>query len=187
FSSRRRHTRFSRDWSSDVCSSDLEHRASQFICSQILSCRAHLDIAVPFADRNLLDVASRIPLHLKVHNRLNRNMLRRYAPGFLRFPTGAILVPASAPILLQEASRLCRYLVDRSKRTLNSFLKLNLYFTSYMNPLSETWLRSLAGSLSSDVWDHTAVSRDVQRRVGSRVLPSYLLRIFTIDRLISSR
>src|SRR5690606_40138674 len=25
FSSRRRHTRFSRDWSSDVCSSDLSH------------------------------------------------------------------------------------------------------------------------------------------------------------------
>src|SRR5690606_40940648 len=28
FSSRRRHTRFSRDWSSDVCSSDLERRFS---------------------------------------------------------------------------------------------------------------------------------------------------------------
>src|SRR5690606_24978153 len=28
FSSRRRHTRFSRDWSSDVCSSDLEPDAS---------------------------------------------------------------------------------------------------------------------------------------------------------------
>src|SRR5690606_41202861 len=27
FSSRRRHTRFSRDWSSDVCSSDLKNRA----------------------------------------------------------------------------------------------------------------------------------------------------------------
>src|SRR5690606_40791674 len=27
FSSRRRHTRFSRDWSSDVCSSDLQHYA----------------------------------------------------------------------------------------------------------------------------------------------------------------
>src|SRR5690606_39484884 len=26
FSSRRRHTRFSRDWSSDVCSSDLQER-----------------------------------------------------------------------------------------------------------------------------------------------------------------
>src|SRR5690606_2728906 len=28
FSSRRRHTRFSRDWSSDVCSSDLSHYSS---------------------------------------------------------------------------------------------------------------------------------------------------------------
>src|SRR5690606_40736990 len=30
FSSRRRHTRFSRDWSSDVCSSDLEYDAIVF-------------------------------------------------------------------------------------------------------------------------------------------------------------
>src|SRR5690606_40248990 len=30
FSSRRRHTRFSRDWSSDVCSSDLEAQAQAF-------------------------------------------------------------------------------------------------------------------------------------------------------------
>src|SRR5690606_40540351 len=29
FSSRRRHTRFSRDWSSDVCSSDLDERAGE--------------------------------------------------------------------------------------------------------------------------------------------------------------
>src|SRR5690606_40936642 len=29
FSSRRRHTRFSRDWSSDVCSSDLENFEEQ--------------------------------------------------------------------------------------------------------------------------------------------------------------
>src|SRR5690606_40152803 len=29
FSSRRRHTRFSRDWSSDVCSSDLTHRRNR--------------------------------------------------------------------------------------------------------------------------------------------------------------
>src|SRR5690606_39734226 len=30
FSSRRRHTRFSRDWSSDVCSSDLDGEAALF-------------------------------------------------------------------------------------------------------------------------------------------------------------
>src|SRR2546430_4357247 len=31
FSSRRRHTRFDCDWSSDVCSSDLKKRAEEFI------------------------------------------------------------------------------------------------------------------------------------------------------------
>src|SRR5690606_10038530 len=30
FTSRRRHTRFSRDWSSDVCSSDLDNRNAAF-------------------------------------------------------------------------------------------------------------------------------------------------------------
>src|SRR5690606_39962190 len=30
FSSRRRHTRFSRDWSSDVCSSDLNHNSISY-------------------------------------------------------------------------------------------------------------------------------------------------------------
>src|SRR5690606_40601539 len=35
FSSRRRHTRFSRDWSSDVCSSDLQQGRSQSGCSQL--------------------------------------------------------------------------------------------------------------------------------------------------------
>src|SRR2546429_4938264 len=34
FSSRRRHTRCSRDWSSDVCSSDLVHRAEWISASR---------------------------------------------------------------------------------------------------------------------------------------------------------
>src|SRR5690606_40981648 len=38
FSSRRRHTRFSRDWSSDVCSSDLAKRGDR-----IMPARADMD------------------------------------------------------------------------------------------------------------------------------------------------
>src|SRR5690606_39962098 len=37
FSSRRRHTRFSRDWSSDVCSSDLDHTVGS---SRTVKCRS---------------------------------------------------------------------------------------------------------------------------------------------------
>src|SRR5690606_40186499 len=43
FSSRRRHTRFSRDWSSDVCSSDLpfEHRITPVVsCGSARRCTA---------------------------------------------------------------------------------------------------------------------------------------------------
>src|SRR5690606_40655552 len=48
FSSRRRHTRFSRDWSSDVCSSDLD-RVDIFCpllgnrCTSVADLNAHLE------------------------------------------------------------------------------------------------------------------------------------------------
>src|SRR5690606_40080462 len=37
FSSRRRHTSFSRDWSSDVCSSDLRHRARMEMLATLMA------------------------------------------------------------------------------------------------------------------------------------------------------
>src|SRR5207302_4625220 len=40
FSSRRRHTRFSRDWSSDVCSSDLTDRRLDYSMASNVSCPA---------------------------------------------------------------------------------------------------------------------------------------------------
>src|SRR5690606_12746078 len=40
FSSRRRHTRFSRDWSSDVCSSDLDVERARGLCHLVSSPRA---------------------------------------------------------------------------------------------------------------------------------------------------
>src|SRR5256884_8267263 len=44
FSSRRRHTRCSRDWSSDVCSSDLQRqRADEMTARLALGLRARLD------------------------------------------------------------------------------------------------------------------------------------------------
>src|SRR2546429_3479099 len=41
FSSRRRHTRCSRDWSSDVCSSDLSQAADKWAQYQAKSVRLH--------------------------------------------------------------------------------------------------------------------------------------------------
>src|SRR5690606_39728774 len=42
FSSRRAHTRFSRDWSSDVCSSDLQLLGFVFLLERLAQCRRKL-------------------------------------------------------------------------------------------------------------------------------------------------
>src|SRR5947199_8466796 len=51
-----------------------EHRGVH-INAQALSCRAVLDIALPYTDRDVLSIASRIPLALKINNSLNRSVL----------------------------------------------------------------------------------------------------------------
>src|SRR5690606_40672558 len=53
FSSRRRHTRFSRDWSSDVCSSDLARRAERQAGPQDLRSRLRPRERAPGARRGL--------------------------------------------------------------------------------------------------------------------------------------
>src|SRR5690606_39948028 len=73
FSSRRRHTRFSRDWSSDVCSSDLLHEWNTHIAAVIsvigtpqfpeelvraLRARVAFDYSVMFAYRGEIGRAS---------------------------------------------------------------------------------------------------------------------------------
>src|SRR5256886_5975228 len=63
FSSRRRHTRFDCDWSSDVCSSDLEEHDKaglvELACPAIDELDPHGGLACPDGPFNQSDVASR--------------------------------------------------------------------------------------------------------------------------------
>src|SRR6266700_4595014 len=67
FSSRRRHTRFSRDWSSDVCSSDLAIGASDSTGMSVsftpVLAKAHLNREFVVAQGTGLDLAA--PLKFK--------------------------------------------------------------------------------------------------------------------------
>ena len=74
-----------------------EHRGSQYINAQLLSCRAAVDVALPFADAETLLFTSRVPLESKIHNRLNRSILQRHAPELLAFPTAATFAATNAP------------------------------------------------------------------------------------------
>ncbi|MCA9421705.1 MAG: hypothetical protein KC592_11840 [Nitrospira sp.] len=89
-----------------------EHRGSQYINSQILSCRASLDISLPFCDNDLLDISGQIPMIEKTQNILTCELLRGIAPDLLHYPTVATLVPAYFPMIFQEASRAFRVLLE---------------------------------------------------------------------------
>lgn len=89
-----------------------EHRGVQYICAQPLSARCDVDIALPFGETEFFEKASSIPSHLKIHNRVNRSLVRALAPELLRPPMAATLVPASSPLIVQECSRLGRKLLE---------------------------------------------------------------------------
>lgn len=93
-----------------------EHRGSQYINSQMLSCRAYLDVSIPFVDQEFFLQATRMPITAKLHNAMNRRVLQQYSPETLRFPTAAAPVSASMPILVQELARLTRHIVEKRLR-----------------------------------------------------------------------
>ena len=90
-----------------------ELRGAQYIAGQARSIGASLPISMPFADYKLLLQLTRLPMNLRIHNSLNRRLVKRFHPALLQFPTAATLVKASSPILMQEAGRAARRLLGK--------------------------------------------------------------------------
>ncbi len=142
-------------------------RGSRYINQQILSCRAALDVALPFIDFDLLQLASQIPQSSKIHNAINRKLLQRYGSPLLQFTTGATLVPASMPIVFQEASRVIRILHD------NVFGKLTRFTNGSIGPSRSDFfgldflrngstLRKILNDLRGDIWDRAAIEQSIK-------------------------
>src|SRR5690606_4066181 len=78
FSSRRRHTRFSRDWSSDVCSSDLGFERGKSISdaiSTVLDLRARFPFVFETDIQSFFDSINRKELKARVRGALGRSSL----------------------------------------------------------------------------------------------------------------
>ncbi len=172
-----------------------EHRNSQYINAQLLSCRAALDVANPFADRELFILATRIPMSAKIHNALNRAMLRKHAPDLLRFPMGATLVAARAPLLAQEASRLLRKGVASVRWTLHfasggRLAPPGLSWVNFEFLRSGRSLHALTDDLECPIWNREAIRERIRRSAtGDRQRPMHglsdqLLKVYTLDLLL---
>src|SRR5690606_39463842 len=75
FSSRRRHTRFSRDWSSDVCSSDLNLSCAS-ICFLISSCANEIASSISASEISFIS-PSTITIEVLVAPTIMRSEERR--------------------------------------------------------------------------------------------------------------
>src|SRR5690606_40247167 len=90
FSSRRRHTRFSRDWSSDVCSSDLPHgmyqdryRRPPEPTRDAVASFAPAVILRRRSQRGLVDVFRKIEAQLEQSRRVLDGLLPLFDPDFV--------------------------------------------------------------------------------------------------------
>ncbi len=172
-----------------------EHAGTQWFCGQILTCRAGVDIAIPFADREFMMLASRTPMRLKIYNSLSRKLLKAFAPQLSRYPTGATLVPANFPVILQEASRLLRWVVDRTASSLYFAWgrRIDLLHSDWRNiPALRDGvaLNRLTDDIRLDLLDKVAIRRSIadiarlETRIRPEALAHQLLRIYTMDLML---
>lgn len=169
-----------------------EHRGAHYINAQMLSMRSHVDVAMPFCRRSVISLAASIPLSAKLHNAASLRLLRRYSPDLLRFPSAATLVPASAPMIAQEASRLARRTLEAALWRAHAswpnavrrprFGWFNLDFMSH-----GTVLTDIAARLRLQWWDRDRIAQRLARlQAGSesaspQAITDVMLRVFSVD------
>lgn len=172
-----------------------EHRGSQCINNQLLTCRTLMDVVLPYADHDLLGLASSIPLPRKIQNKLDRGLLAAKAPELLRFPFAATLVRADRPLLIQEASRFLRRAVQGGMWKLYSKTRgivpaPRLDWINFEFMRDSNILPLIVSELQSDIWDRNALTRSVATvRSGNDWVPLHplcdqLLKALTVDLLI---
>ena len=124
-------------------------------------------------------------------------MLRRYVPGLLRFPSSATLVPARAPVVAQELTRLVRRQLDNGRwrlyfATRGRVAQPRLGWGNFEFLRTGTVLHALADDLRADLWDRRAIRERIAQATrlenGGSVhrLSFQLMRIYTVDQMLRS-
>lgn len=172
-----------------------EQRGAQYICAQSLSMRhADVKVSLPFASKELLHMATQVKFGDKVHNKLNQQIIRKLAPQLLDYPMAATMLPARAPVFMQEVSRAGRMGYERLSWAMNRMLPslfsvprlgwVNFHFASEHGFLDE-----LGGGLQSKLWDTGAIKRfcDSYSELSYHPLVCMLTILLTIEKTCAPR
>src|SRR5690348_17517659 len=79
FSSRRRHTRWTGDWSSDVCSSDLGRRRGRSVASKVMAVLGAFTPARPVLSLNEVAKLTDFPLSRSEERRVGKECRSRWS------------------------------------------------------------------------------------------------------------
>jgi hypothetical protein len=102
-----------------------EYFGSQYLTTQLLSCRSDVNVAIPFADQELFYYTSGIPLRLKIVHSLQQALLLQYDSELLRYPNAAAFFNSKIPIPALEVSRVFRKLFESLSWKICRFTKGN--------------------------------------------------------------
>lgn len=170
-----------------------EHRGSQYIAAQLLSCRHQVDVCLPFADRNFIEFATTLPFEEKVHNILNQAVIKKISPELLKFPMAATLLSAKHSIILQEASRAARKTLEGLKWKAHRMSKgliseprlgwVNFKFLSNNNSLYD-----VIDSLTQPYWDKKKMHANLRNLSHTSLHPTsdMLMKILSIDHCLDA-
>jgi hypothetical protein len=165
-----------------------EHRGGQSINRRLLTLRNRRHLFAPFADPKLLATCTAMSFQSRIHNRLTLKLLKRAMPQLLNYPTSAVPIPVSTPLLLQEASRVARKVYELFRWSLYNRTKGRcpppyLDWANFEFLRGSGRLQELVGLLDGDIFDKEALLRTLDNNESFRTPGSMLplaMQIFQI-------
>ncbi len=176
------------NWQRALEDFNMSHRARQYILKQAQAASSTIGYTIPFANDHLTDLIRELDFNNRIHNKSNRQMLKKKRPDLLSEPMAATLIAAKYPILLQEVSRIVRVLGEKSTQVLGKQPKRRGWF-NYEHLYEDEILHHLTDSLKSDVWDknsmHTVLRENPINNIDAGSTLDMLCKLKTIDYYLS--
>jgi asparagine synthetase B (glutamine-hydrolysing) len=143
-----------------------EYFGAHMLTPQLLTCRAHLNISIPFADQELLNLTSRIPLSFKILHSLQQALLHYKEPNLLKYPNAAAFFNSKLPVHILELSRLFRKKFESiawkiSRVTHGHYKPKSLGWSNYEALSNSQALQNIADDLKSDMLDKNAIKNGI--------------------------
>ena len=176
-----------------------EYFGAHYLTPQLLSCRSDINVTIPFADQELLELTSRIPLAFKIVHTLQQAILRYYNSELLRYPNAAAFFNSKIPIPVLEVSRVFRKLFESMSwkicRVTNGRYKPTPTGWSTFSCLrNNPALLNIADNLSCDMIDKNEIQNRMKRGL-SQIEPqksmyawnaaqNQIMKIYTTDLMV---